>query len=210
MKNLLFFVFLSVFSIMAFGQTEAPAEKEDKQVAEEAKPSKQEQVSEKKVKPVKEKEPASNESKPSKEKEPALNESKPSKEKQEAKEAKEAKEVKETEEAKEVEEAKPSSNEKQEVQKPVAESEEEPVVAAAVQESDSVDSVSVQAGVNYGCDGGKSYTLHEPGVNSESHLCELDAGHTETSADWYAFNDSSFCRQKLQELITLYNCAVKE
>ena len=71
--------------------------------------------------------------------------------------------------------------------------------------------VSVQAGVNYECDNGKSYILHEPGVNSESNLCELDAGHTtENPADWYALNDSSFCKQKLQEMVSIHNCSVKE
>ena len=209
MKNLLLFIFLSVFSIMAFGQTEVPAEKEDKQVVEEAKPSKPE--------PVKEKEQVSKQSEPSKEKQEAEEAKSSSKKEQAIQGAEPSKKEQATEEAepskeKQVsKEAKPSSNEKQEVQKPVVEAEEKPAAAAAVQESDSVDSeVSVQAGVNYECDGGKSYTLHEPGVNSESHLCELDAGHTETPADWYAFNDSSFCRKKLQEMISHYNCVVKE
>lgn len=129
-----------------------------------------------------------------------------------AAEAKPVEEKQASEEAKAVEKAKPvakeeakAAEEKQMPQQPVV-SEAKPAV---VQESGSAEASSVQAGVKYECDGGKSYTLYEPGANDESHLCELDAGHTEAAADWYALNQSSFCKEKLQELIELYNCAVK-
>lgn len=88
---------------------------------------------------------------------------------------------------------------------------QEPMAPEAVaQETGSVDTtISVQMGAQYDCDGGRSYTLHEPGVTSESHLCELDAGHTETPADWYALHDASFCKQKLQDMLSLHNCSIK-
>ena len=67
---------------------------------------------------------------------------------------------------------------------------------------------STPSGVKYVCDENKFYILYEPG-NESSHLCELDAGHTDQPADWYALNDSSFCRGKMEELISQYQC-VKE
>ena len=66
--------------------------------------------------------------------------------------------------------------------------------------------VSAEAGVKYVCDEGRSYTFYEPGKNS-SHLCELDAGHTEQLVDWYALNNVSFCKNKIEELISQYNCS---
>ena len=65
--------------------------------------------------------------------------------------------------------------------------------------------ISALAGVKYVCDESRFYTFYEPGTNPD-HLCELDAGHTEQPADWYALNNSSFCKEKLEELISQYNC----
>lgn len=191
MKNLWILIVISAFSFMVFGEGEKSAEAaEAPKMAEEAKADE-----EKKPMPMAKEKQAVKEAKPM-----AKEEAKPAEAKPMAKE--EAKPA----EAKPVakEEAK-SAEEKQMPQQPVV-SEEKP---AAVQEAGGAEAGSVQAGVKYECDGGKSYTLHEPGVNDESHLCELDAGHTEAAADWYALNQSSFCKEKLQELIELYNCAVK-
>ncbi len=170
---------------MAFGQEEAKPVEEKKEVMKEE------------AKPVEEKKEAmKEEAKPVEEKKEAMKEeAQPGEAKPEVAEVQ--KEAAKEEMAEE--EAKPAE-EKKEAMK------EEAQPAEADQES----AASVQAGMNYECDGGRSYTLHEPGVNSESHLCELDAGHTEAPADWYALNQSSFCREKLQELIELYNCAVKQ
>ena len=209
MKNLSVFIFLSIFSFVAFGQEEKPVEQAEAKVAkEEAKPAEEKQEAAKEeAKPAEEKqEAAKEEAKPAKEKqEAAKEEAKPAKEKQEA--AKEEAKPAEAKQEAAKEEAKPAK-EKQEAAKEEAKpAEEKP--AAVVQESDDGSAVSVQTGMKYECDGGRSYTLHEPGTSSESNLCELDAEHTEAPADWYALNQSSFCRQKLQELIELYNCAVK-
>ena len=180
MKSLLILIAISVFSFIAFGQEEKPAEQaEAPEVSEEAKTTEEKKPMAEEKQVVKEAKPVE-EAKTTEEKKPMAEE------KQVVKEAKPA-------------EAKPAAEEATAV-------EENP---AAVQEADNAEASTVQAGVKYECDGGKSYTLHEPGVSDESHLCELDAGHTEVAADWYALNQASFCREKLQELIELYNCTVR-
>ena len=96
-------------------------------------------------------------------------------------------------------------------EKPVVK--EESKVEPETSETESVSNVdeikteiSASSGVKYVCDEGRSYTLYEPG-NDSNHLCELDAGHTEQPADWYALHDASFCKGKIEELISLFNCA---
>ena len=95
-------------------------------------------------------------------------------------------------------------------EKPVVK--EESKVEPETSETESVSNVdeakteaSASSGVKYVCDEGRSYTLYEPG-NDSNHLCELDAGHTEQPADWYALHDANFCKGKIEELISLYNC----
>ena len=183
---------------MAFGEKEKLVEKAETQASQKVDASEKGQVS-KEAKPA-EKKQVSEEAKPV-EKKQASKEAKPTEGKQTSKEAKPAEKKQVSEEAKPVQEKLASEE--------MAAPEEKP--AADAQESDSAgSSVSIQMGAKYECDGGRSYTLHEPGVSSESHLCELDAGHTEALADWYAVNESSFCRQKLQEMISHYNCVAKE
>ena len=69
--------------------------------------------------------------------------------------------------------------------------------------------VSAEVGLKYVCDGGRSYTFYQPGQDP-NYLCELDAGHTEQAPDWYALNDASFCKNKIEELISIYNCTKEE
>ena len=214
MKTLLILIFVGIFSVTAFGKEEKSAKQaEAPQVAEEAKDS------EKKPADMKAKAKAAEEAKAKAAEEAKAKAAEEAKakaaEEAKAKAAEEAKakaaeeaKAKAAEEAKAkaAEEAKAKAADKKEIPQQPEVSEEKP---AAVQESGSADASAVQTGVKYECDGGRSYTLHEPGVNDESHLCELDAAHTEAAADWYALNQSSFCKQKLQELIELYNCVVK-
>ncbi len=228
MKNLFILVLLGVFSVPAFGQQEVVAEQVEEKASEKVKVS---------DKSDKKEETKSSETKEASEKadseEKKVSEGTSSSEKQVSEKTKDSKEEQVTEDAKPFkeeqvpEETKPAEEKQREQQpakeeqvpeetKPVEEkqreqqpAEEKP--AAVNQESDSAGSaVSVQAGVNYMCDEGRSYTLHEPGMDSENHLCELDAGHTESPVDWYALNQSSFCREKLQKIITLYNCVIKK
>ena len=85
---------------------------------------------------------------------------------------------------------------------PIVEEISETAVVSTVEAPAEVSAVS---GVKYVCNEGRSYTFYEPG-SDPNHLCELDAGHTEQPADWYALNDSSFCKGKMEELISQYNC----
>ena len=225
MKNLLVLILLSVFSFPTFGQEEVVAEQsgekgpEKVKASDEKKETKDSEIKEgseksnseeKKVSDSSGGKQVSEEAKSSKE-EPVSEEAKPSKEEPVSKEAKPSKEERVPKEAKPSKEEQVSGETKpsEEKQKEQQDFEEKP--AAINRESDKTDStVSVQIGMSYECGGGRSYTLHEPGVTSESHLCELDAGHTENPADWYALNESSFCREKLQEIITQYNCVIKK
>ena len=104
--------------------------------------------------------------------------------------------------------------EKVSVEKKESTAQPEDPFALEVTETEAVSTVeagsefSAVSGVEYVCDEGKSYTFYEPG-NDPNHLCELDAGHTEYSSDWYALNDSSFCKEKIEELISQHNCSPK-
>ena len=99
-------------------------------------------------------------------------------------------------------------------QKPISkkmEVKEDNEVEVEVSETESVTAVepntqvSAVSGVKYICDESRSYTFYQPG-NDPNHLCELDAGHTEATTDWYALNDAGFCKRKIEELISQYNC----
>ena len=135
--------------------------------------------------------------------------------------------IEDTEVVEDISEVKPETKEeklaleeKKESEKPAskeeAESKQAESILEEVSEIELVSTVetgaevsSAQQGVKYVCDEGKSYTLYEPG-NDSNHLCELDAGHTEQPAGWYALNDSSFCKGKMEELISQYNCVQKK
>ncbi len=233
MKNLFILVLLGVFSVPAFGQQKVVAEQVEEKASEKVKVSdksdKKEETKSSETKEASEKadseekkvsegtssseKQVSEKTKDSKE-EQVPEETKPVEEKQREQQPAEEEQV--PEETKPVEEKQREQQPAKEEQvpeetKPVEEKQREQQPAAVNQESDSAGSaVSVQAGVNYMCDEGRSYTLHEPGMDSENHLCELDAGHTESPVDWYALNQSSFCREKLQKIITLYNCVIKK
>ena len=185
MKNLFILVFLSAFSIQVFGQQEGTMEQVEEKVSE-------------KVKDSDEKEEAKS------------SETKETSEETNSEEKKVSEEI--LSDKKQVPEEAQQGEQGAEEIKPVVEEKSVKETSAVVnEESESADSGgSVQMGVNYECDGGRTYILHEPGVDSESHLCELDAGHTEDPADWYALNQASFCREKLQEIIAQYNCVIKK
>ena len=186
----LFIIYLSIFSIMVFGQTEKSVKQaEPKAAKEKAKPietKQQQKTTKEEEKPVKQAEP-----KAAKEKA-----NKPVETKQQQKTTKE--------EEKPVKQAEPKAA-KEKANKPVETKQQQKTT-----KEEEKPTTAVQTGILYECDGGKSYTLHEPGINAENHLCELDAGHTEASTDWYALNQSAFCREKLQELIEFYNCSAKQ
>ena len=172
------------FLLLLLGQKEEPAKQEDTQAAQEVEAPKEEPA---------ETQAAEEAEAPEKEQVEAL-----------------AAEVSE-EEQEETQAAQKDETPKEEQVSPEPVVSEEKPEAIVQKKPDNIDSaVSVQVGVEYQCNGNRSYTLHKPGVNSESNLCELDAGHTEAPADWYALHDSSFCRQKLQEMVTQHNCVAKE
>ena len=201
MKTLLIFIFLSVFSFMVFGQEEKSVKKEEAQASNESKAA--------------EEKPAAEESKVAEEKPAAAEESKAVEEKPAAEEPKAVEEKPAAAEEPKAVEEKPAATEESGAaeEKPAAAEESKAVEekpAATQESSGDAESGAIQAGIKYECDGGVSYILHEPGINDESHLCELDAGHTEISADWYAVHQSSFCREKLKEMIKLHNCVMKQ
>ena len=201
MKSLLFFIFLSAFSIIAFGQKEGPVEQTETQKTQEAEAPEEKQTDKIAVSKRKQTEASMAQKAVASKKEQAK-----------APVAQKAVAPKK-EQAKAPVAQKAVAPKKEQTEALVAQEvkavEEKP--ETVVQTSSHVDSgVSVQTGVRYECDENKSYTLHEPGVNSESNLCELDAGHTEAPVDWYALHESSFCRQKLKEITTQYNCVAKE
>ncbi|MDE0092375.1 MAG: hypothetical protein OXN83_03705 [Oligoflexia bacterium] len=125
-------------------------------------------------------------------------------------------EMKEIEVVEDISEAKPEPKEKKVSEKSVSEedakSEKAESGVVELSETELVSGVETEAGVSliagvkYVCDDSRSYTFYEPG-NDPNHLCELEAGHTEQPTDWYALNESSFCRTKMEELVSQYNCA---
>ena len=69
--------------------------------------------------------------------------------------------------------------------------------------------VIIEIIVSYECDGGRTFTLYEPGQDPK-HACELDAGHTDKTADWNAAENRGFCRKILEQKIKQYNCNVSD
>ena len=229
MKYLLVFIFLIAFSIMAFAQKEELAEKPetntpyekahafhqaDDEASQEknARPAETELSNQKKKVTVEEKSETVNE-------QDSPVEVKLSDKKKEAQTDKMVKEESKPEkmDTSEKEKTFPTDDEASQKQKAIpAETElsnqkkkvtvEEKSETISPESDNTGSAASVQAGVKYECDENMSYTLYEPGTQSENHLCELDAGHTEIPADWYALHESSFCRQKLQDMIRQYNC----